>query len=121
MSFVKPIGAENEHPGYASAHAGSTHLVDLLKSIEGGPLREGHDGRRDLRRVRRPVGPRAAARPGRRPAGPHDQHGPGTRIPALVLAPGLKRDFAVDHTPHDTTSILATIEQRFGLKPLQQP
>ena len=30
------------------------------------PLRQGHDGRRHLRRVRRPVGPRAAARPGQR-------------------------------------------------------
>ena len=44
---------------------GSDHLVDLLKAIERGALRQGHDGRRDLRRVRRPVGPRPAARPGR--------------------------------------------------------
>ena len=25
VSFVKPIGAENEHPGYASEHSGSDH------------------------------------------------------------------------------------------------
>jgi phospholipase C len=50
--------------------------------------------------------------------GPHDQNGPGTRIPALILAPGLRRDFSVDHTSHDTTSILSTIEHRFGLRPL---
>src|SRR4051794_12224292 len=31
VSFVKPVGAENEHPGYASEHSGSSHLVDLLE------------------------------------------------------------------------------------------
>src|SRR4029079_19537369 len=36
VSFVKPIGAENEHPGYASEHSGSSHLVDLLRAIENG-------------------------------------------------------------------------------------
>jgi phospholipase C len=50
--------------------------------------------------------------------GPHDQWGPGTRIPALVVAPRLRGHFVVDHTEHDTTSILATIEQRYGLQPL---
>ena len=51
-------------------------------------------------------------------AGPHDQWGPGTRIPALIIAPRLPGDFVVDSTQHDTTSILATIEHRFGLAPL---
>jgi phospholipase C len=51
-------------------------------------------------------------------AGPHDEWGPGTRIPALILSPYLTRPFGVDHTSHDTTSILATIEHRFGLQPL---
>jgi phospholipase C len=50
--------------------------------------------------------------------GPHDAMGPGTRIPALVLAPGLPAGFAVDHASHDTTSIMATIEHRFGLRPV---
>jgi phospholipase C len=50
--------------------------------------------------------------------GPHDKFGPGTRIPALILAPGLGVDYGVDSTEHDTTSILATIEHRFGLPPL---
>ena len=51
-------------------------------------------------------------------AGVSDQWGPGTRIPALVVSPVLKHPFAVDKTEHDTTSILATIEHRFGLEPL---
>jgi acid phosphatase len=117
VSFVKPVGAENEHPGYASEHNGSSHLVDLLRAVRSGRCREdtmivvtydefggqwdhvpppGQDGTR----------------------GPHDAMGPGTRIPALVLAPGLRRRFAVDSVSHDTTSILATIEHRFGLQPL---
>jgi len=50
--------------------------------------------------------------------GPHDAWGPGTRVPALTLAPGMHGEFMVDHEQHDTTSILSTIEQRFGLEPL---
>ena len=51
-------------------------------------------------------------------AGPSDQFGPGTRIPALVIAPNLTRPFSVDHAQHDTTSILATIEHRWGVAAL---
>jgi phospholipase C len=48
--------------------------------------------------------------------GPHDNMGPSTRIPALIITPGLSRPFTVDHASHDTTSIMATIEHRFGLR-----
>jgi phospholipase C len=118
VSFVKPIGAENEHPGYASVSTGSEHLVDLLKAVEGSRCAKDtmvvvtydeFGGQWDH------VPP-----PGQTggPAGPSDQSGPGTRIPALVLAPGLRGNEVVDHTEHDTTSILSTIEQRYGLAPL---
>jgi phospholipase C len=50
--------------------------------------------------------------------GPHDVWGPGTRIPTLVISPQIKSAFVVDNAEHDTTSILATIEHRFGLDPL---
>jgi phospholipase C len=50
--------------------------------------------------------------------GPHDQWGPGTRIPALIVSPYLRGNVVIDHTQYDTTSILKTIEQRFGLQPL---
>ena len=50
--------------------------------------------------------------------GPHDEWGPGTRIPALVISPELHKRFSVDGRQYDTTSILATIERRFGLRPL---
>lgn len=118
VSFVKPIGAENEHPGYASVSSGSSHLVDLLKAIKSGRCAKDtmiivtydeFGGQWDH------VPPPGQAGG---PAGPHDLSGPGTRIPALVLAPHLRHRFAVDDTSHDTTSILSTIEQRFGLEPL---
>jgi acid phosphatase len=117
VSFDKPVGLENEHPGYTSVSRGSNHLVELLQSIEGSACAKDtmvivtydeFGGQWDH------VSP-----PGQGGTpGPHDLWGPGTRIPALVLAPRLRGNFAVDHTQYDTTSILATIEQRFGLSPL---
>jgi acid phosphatase len=109
VSFVKPYGAENEHPGYASESTGSDHLVDLLETIRNGP--QGDDtlvvvtydefgGQWDH------VSPPRV-----------DAWGPGTRIPALVIG-GRQTSSSVDHTVYDTTSILATIEHTFGLRPL---
>jgi len=116
VSFVKPLGEENEHPGYASESTGSDHLVDLLKTIQSGPeasstmvvvTYDEFGGQWDH------VAPPGTAKN----PGISDRWGPGTRIPALVLSPALPRS-GVDHTSHDTTSVLATIEHRFGLQPL---
>jgi acid phosphatase len=118
VSFMKPIGAENEHPGYASEHAGSSHLVELLSAIRGSACAKDtmvvvtydeFGGHWDH------VPPPGQ---GAETWGPHDNMGPGTRIPALTIAPGLRRSFRVDRVPHDTTSIMATLEHRFGLAPL---
>ena len=118
VSFIKPIGAENEHPGYASETNGSDHLVDLLKSIENSRCAKDtmvvvtydeFGGQWDH------VPPPGQAGG---PAGPSDASGPGTRIPALVITRGLRGNEVVDHTEHDTTSVLSTIEQRYGLQPL---
>jgi phospholipase C len=117
VSFVKPIGAENEHPGYASEPNGSQHLVDLLRAIRSGPdaaetlvvvTYDEFGGQWDH------VSPPG---PGSRTPGPHDEFGPGTRIPALVIGPAVRRS-TVDHTSYDTTSIIATIERQYGLRPL---
>jgi hypothetical protein len=35
-----------------------------------------------------------------------------------VVSPFLRGSFVVDHTQHDTTSIVATLEHRYGLAPL---
>jgi acid phosphatase len=117
VSFVKPIGLENEHPGYTSEGRGSDHLVDLLKLIEGSSCAKDtmvivtydeFGGQWDH------VSP-----PGQGgTAGPHDEWGPGTRVPALIVSLYLRGNFVVDRTQYDTTSILATIEERYGLAPL---
>ena len=43
--------------------------------------------------------------------------GPGARVPTIVISPFAKKGF-IDHTVYDTTSILVTIEKRYGLLPL---
>jgi acid phosphatase len=117
VSFVKPVGAENEHPGYASVSAGSSHLIELLQAVEHSRCAKDtmvvvtydeFGGQWDH------VTPPGQG--GKR--GPHDDFGPGTRLPALIISPFLHGDFVVDHTQYDTTSILATIERRFELEPL---
>lgn len=115
VSFVKPVGEENEHPGYASEHNGSTHLVDLVKAVEEGP-----DAEHTLVVVTYDEfgGTWDHVPPPSGRSGVADKWGPGTRIPALLISPQLKRPFTVDHRSHDTTSILATIEHRFRLTPL---
>jgi hypothetical protein len=45
--------------------------------------------------------------------------GDGTRVPAIVISPYASTHF-VDHTQHDTLSILKTIENRFNLAPMTQ-
>jgi acid phosphatase len=120
VSLIKPVGAENEHPGYASEHTGSDHLVELLQAVQRSDCAKDtmvvvtydeFGGQWDH------VPP-----PGQswRTAGPHDEMGPSTRIPALTIAPGLRRGLTVDHASHDTTSIMATIEHRFGLRPVAE-
>jgi phospholipase C len=117
VSFIKPIGAENEHPGYASVSTGSDHLVALLQSITASACAadtmiivtyDEYGGQWDH-----------IAPPGQgNNDGPHDGFGPGTRVPALIIAPNLRDSFVVDLVSHDTTSIIATLEHRFGVEPL---
>jgi phospholipase C len=116
VSFVKPLGNENEHPGYSSEPNGSDHLVDLIKAIESGPeagntlivvTYDEFGGQWDH------VPP-----PGLGTTGVHDLFGPGTRVPALLIARAFTSS-GVDHSVYDTTSILATIEHQFGLDPVE--
>jgi phospholipase C len=117
VSFVKPVGLENEHPGYASESHGSDHLVELLQAVtDSGCAKDTmvivtydeFGGQWDH------VSPPGLGGND----GVHDIWGPGTRLPLLVVSPFLRGDFVVDHTAYDTTSILATIERRFELAPL---
>jgi phospholipase C len=119
VSFVKPYGAENEHPGYASEPDGSDHLVKLIKAVLDSPQADDtlivvtydeFGGQWDH------VAP---PRKGGTTHGVSDKFGPGTRIPALLVSAAFRQS-GVDHTVYDTTSILATIEHGLGLKPLDK-
>src|SRR5436190_7499235 len=109
VSFIKPIGADNEHPGYANDLQGQRHVADLVNAVKNSPYwadsaiiitYDENGGFWDH------VAP---------PAG--DRWGPGTRIPAIIVSPYARRGF-VDHTRYDTTSIVQFITRRFGLEPL---
>jgi phospholipase C len=116
VSFVKPIGEENEHPGYASTPNGSKHLVDLMQTVLDGPngndtlIVVTHDEFGGQWDHVPPPGTDAQS-------GPHDAVGPGTRVGALLVSSALPKS-GVDHDQLDTTSILATIEHRFHLPAL---
>jgi len=109
--FFKPIGEDNEHPGYASVLAGENRARVLIRMIEKSDLWKDsliivtYDENGGLwDHVAPPKG---------------DRWGPGARVPTLVIGPMAKKGF-VDHTQYDTTSILKLMETRFGLKPLGQ-
>lgn len=110
VSFVKPVGIDNEHPGYADVLDGDKHLLSLIEAVKCSPnwkdtaiivTYDEHGGFWDH------VPPRVI-----------DAFGPGLRVPTLVISPFAKKGGYVDHTMYDTTSILATIEKRWNLAPL---
>jgi phospholipase C len=109
VAFVKPIGAQNEHPGYADLLAGERHTVELIDAVRNGAnwkdvaiivTYDENGGFWDH------VAPPA-----------RDRWGPGARVPTIIISPFARRGF-VDHTTYDTMSILAFIEHRFALAPL---
>ena len=111
VAFYKPLGPVNQHPGYSEIASADAHLAALMEKLEKSPqwqsmaviiVSDENGGFWD----------HAAPPKG-------DRWGPGTRIPAIIVSPHAKRHF-IDHTPYDTTSILATIEHRFGLQPLTE-
>jgi phospholipase C len=113
VSFVKPLGPENEHPGYADLVTGQQHVADLIDAVRSGPnwhntaiivTYDENGGYWD--HVAPPTD-----------AVHSDRWGPGSRVPALIVSPLARRHF-VDHTLYDTTSILATIEHRWNLEAL---
>jgi len=109
VAFVKPIGADNEHPGYADLLRGQQYVATLVKAVQDSSVwkdsviiityDEG-GGRWD--HVPPPQG---------------ERWGPGVRVPAIIISPFAKRRF-VDHTTYETTSILKFIESRWRLAPL---
>lgn len=109
VSFVKPLGIDDEHPGYSDVYHGESHAVDLINAVLNGP-----DGKDALVIVTYDenggfwdhVAPPKI-----------DRWGPGSRIPAIIISPFAKKHF-VDSSQYETVSILAFIERRWNLKPL---
>jgi phospholipase C len=106
VSFYKPQGNLNQHAGYADVQSGDAHIADLVSHLEKSPqwshmlvivTYDENGGFWDH------VAPPKA-----------DRWGPGTRIPAVIIGPMVKRGY-VDHTEYDTTSILKFVTERFGL------
>jgi phospholipase C len=110
VSFYKPAGRDSQHPSYTDVVSGDAHMAGLLDKLRAGPqwksmlvivTYDENGGYWD--HVPPPQGP-----------GWSDRWGPGSRIPALLIGPHVKRGF-VDSTPYDTTSILKFISKRFDL------
>jgi phospholipase C len=110
VSFIKQIGANNEHPGYTDLLQGQQATADLVHAIQNSPdwahtaiiiTYDENGGRWD--HVSAPDA--------------NGIWGDGTRVPTIVISPYAKQGF-VDHTQHDTLSILKTIEQRYNLPAL---
>jgi phospholipase C len=106
VTFYKPQGNLNEHPGYAEVLSGDQHIADLIAHLQKSPqwrhmlvviTYDENGGFWDH------VAPPKA-----------DRWGPGSRVPTIIVSPFAKRGY-VDHTPYDTTSILRFITRRFGL------
>jgi len=109
VSFIKPLGLDNEHPGYSNVQTGEGHAVKLINAVLNGPngkdaviiiTYDENGGFWDH------VVPPTI-----------DKMGPGTRVPTIIISPFAKKGF-VDHTQYETVSILSFIEQRWGLAPL---
>jgi len=110
VTFIKPLGPNNEHPGYADEVTGQQHVADLVSAVQHSPLwkdsaiiitYDENGGRWD--HVVPPVRP--------------DGWGVGTRVPGIVISPFTKGGVIDDHE-YETVSILKLIERRFHLVPL---
>jgi len=113
VTFYKPDGVDNQHPGYANMINGDTRAADIIDKLRTSPLWKNmlivvtYD---DFGGFWDHVAP-----PDKDHGG--DIWGPGTRIPAIVISPYAKKHY-IDHSIYDTTAITRLIEERYGLKPL---
>src|SRR5262249_13282827 len=109
VALYKPIGFDNQHPGYTNVTEGDEAIAAVIGELQASPqwphmlivvTYDEFGGQFD--HVAPPKG---------------DLLGPGTRIPALLISPWVKKGH-VDHTPYDTASILRFITRRWSLPEL---
>jgi phospholipase C len=110
VSFVKALGPDNEHPGYASLLQGQQHVAGLVAAVQKSKFwkdtviiitYDENGGRWD--HVTPPV--------------MSDGWGLGTRVPTIIVS-RFTAGGVVDSTQYETVSILKLIERRFSLAPL---
>lgn len=110
VSFIKPLGPDNEHPGYTSLLQGQNHVANLVDAIAHSSAwndtaiiitYDENGGRFDH------VAPPDA----------NGGWGDGVRVPTIIISPYAKHG-NVDSTQYDTLSILKTLEQRYALDAL---
>jgi phospholipase C len=113
VAFYKPAGRDTQHPSYTDIMSGDAHIAGVLEKLRASSqwkdmlvivTYDENGGYWD--HVPPPQGP-----------GWGDRWGPGSRIPALLIGPHVKRGF-IDSTSYDTTSILKFISKRFDLAAL---
>jgi len=109
VAFWKPIGEEDQHPGYAELVAGDHKVEEVIEKVRKSALwkdtviiitYDENGGSWDH------VAPPRL-----------DRWGPGTRVPLIIVSPFAKRGY-VDHALYDTTSILKLIHERYRLPAL---
>ena len=110
VTFYKPEGNLNEHPGYSDVLAAEKHVADIIKELQKSPqwskmmvivTYDDNGGFWDH------VAPPKA-----------DRWGPGTRVPLIVVSPFAKKGF-VDKTFYDLTSVMRLVTKRFDLPMLE--
>jgi phospholipase C len=110
VAFIKPLGPNNEHPGYTDVVTGQQHVAVLVAAVQNSKIwkdcvivitYDENGGRWD--HVVPPVR--------------QDGWGVGVRVPAIVISP-FARHSGIDSTEYETVSILKLIERRFHLAPL---
>jgi len=110
VSFIKALGPDNEHPGYASLLQGQLHVASLVFAIQNSKYwkdsviiitYDEHGGRWD--HVPPPV--------------MSDGWGLGSRVPCIIVSRYTSGGW-IDSNQYETTSILKLIERRWNLAPL---
>jgi acid phosphatase len=109
ITFYKPQGNLNQHPGYTDVAGGDAHIAQVVDRLMASPqwknmliivTYDENGGFWD--HVAPPKG---------------DRFGPGNRVPAILISPFVKRG-NVDHARYDTTSVLRLITHKFHLPKL---
>ncbi|HTA81939.1 MAG TPA: alkaline phosphatase family protein [Bacteroidia bacterium] len=111
VSFIKPLGINNEHPGYANLLRGQKHVDSIVQQVMKSKYWENtviiitydeHGGRYDH------VAPPKI-----------DRWGPGSRVPTIVISPYAKKNY-VDTTQYESVSVLKLLETMYDMPPLSK-